>query len=83
MFVPNEVVEKHSKKVVTVAPSTKLIAWVSVITLNMALLFYIFLFALGQTQARQGAWLKSFIYWFVSEVFITSTVLLYHSLRRT
>jgi len=56
-----------------VSLATKVVAWFIVLLLNAGMLFYILLFALQQTNERQGAWLKSFICWLISEVFIVSS----------
>jgi hypothetical protein len=53
--------------------STKLAAWLFIISLCLAMLFYIMLFALEQTKDRQSAWFRSFMIWLVLEIFLTST----------
>ena len=51
----------------------KIAGWVFVIVLNVGLLFYIYLFAIRQTQSRQSAWFQSFVMWFVFDFFIAGT----------
>jgi len=51
----------------------KLAGWVTVLSLNFLMFAYIILFALQQSQARQGAWAKSFVVWLISEIFFVST----------
>ena len=45
---------RDSRKVLTASPFTKLWGWILIVTLNITLLFYIYMFALGRTKARQG-----------------------------
>jgi hypothetical protein len=65
---------RNQANVVTVDPATKIMGWVMVLTMNLAMLMYVMLFALSQSSARQGAWFRSFFIWFVMEVIGTSTV---------
>jgi hypothetical protein len=51
----------------------KVAAWCFVLLMNACMLFYIFIFAIQQTSDRQDAWLKSFLIWLISEVFIVSS----------
>ena len=51
----------------------KAMAWIFVILMNMGLLLYVYLFAMTQTQSRQSAWFRSFIMWFLFDVFVSST----------
>jgi hypothetical protein len=45
-----------------------------VVTLTLlGMLFYVYLFALRQTQERQQAWFQSFVVWVVFEIFLVST----------
>eukprot|EP01035_Chromulina_nebulosa_P068384 gene68384-93717_t len=39
------------------------------------MLFYVFLFALGQTKYRQDAWFRSFMIWISMEIFVVGTVI--------
>lgn len=68
---------RDQRQVLVVSPVAKIAGWALVALVNLGMLFYIYLFAMSQTQARQGAWLQSFIVWFVMEVFIVSTVVCY------
>lgn len=56
-----------------VSQLSKRATWTFIILLNLAMLFYIYLFALKQTSARQSAWLNSFIMWLGFEIFLSST----------
>jgi hypothetical protein len=60
----------------------KFVSWLFVIVMNMVMLFYVYLFALRQSESRQSAWLKSFLVWLVFEIAVSSTglVLLFHLL---
>jgi hypothetical protein len=40
------------------------------------MLFYIFLFAITQDQARQSAWIQSFIIWLALEIFLVSSLVM-------
>ena len=55
----------------------KAFAWVFILTLDVALLFYIFLFAVQQSSARQEAWFNTFIVWLLLEVVLMSTIVVY------
>jgi hypothetical protein len=57
-----------------VEPYQKVIAWLFIITLNVSLLFYIYLFAIRQSIVRQQAWFQTFIIWLILEIFIVSTI---------
>jgi hypothetical protein len=59
----------------TVSRSAKLIAWIYLLVLNGAMLFYIFLFAVSQDHHRQQAWANSFATWLVMEVLVVSSVM--------
>jgi hypothetical protein len=56
-----------------VSPLTKMLSWAFVFLFNFSMFLYILLFALDQSDSRQGALLKSFGIWFASEVFVVST----------
>jgi hypothetical protein len=51
----------------------KAFTWLSLFLVNAALLFYIYLFAIQQTQQRQRAWFKSFLIWLVFEMIVSSS----------
>lgn len=51
----------------------KIAGYTGVFLLNTGMLFYIFLFALLQTDSRQRAWLQSFILWIVVEILLVSS----------
>jgi hypothetical protein len=52
---------------------SKFFSWIFVIFLNIALLFYVYLFAMRQPHSRQSAWFQSFVTWLLFEIFISST----------
>lgn len=56
--------------------------WAFVFVTNFGMLFYVYLFAMAQTQSRQSAWFQSFVIWIFFELFVSSTglVLLTHIL---
>jgi hypothetical protein len=60
-----------------VSAQTKFFGWVFVGLLNFGMLFYVYLFAMQQTQSRQSAWFVSFVIWLVFEIFISSTGLVF------
>jgi hypothetical protein len=62
-----------------VEPFQHIGAWIFIVTLNATLLFYIYLFALRQTSARQEAWFQTFVIWLIFEVFVMSTMVVYIS----
>jgi hypothetical protein len=49
------------------------LGWVFVFVLNFGMLFYVYLFALNQTNSRQTAWFKSLLMWFLFDILIAST----------
>lgn len=59
----------------SVSWTAKAIGWAIIAILNLGMLFYVFLFASSQSVGNQNAWLRSFIVWFFSEVFIVSTLI--------
>jgi hypothetical protein len=54
---------------------SKALVYLLVLSLNAGMLFYVFLFALGQTKYRQDAWFRSFLIWICMEVFVVGTVI--------
>jgi hypothetical protein len=57
----------------TIAMEYKALGWISLIVLNMAMLFYVYLFAMNQSSSRQSAWFQSFVIWFLFDLFLAST----------
>lgn len=55
----------------------KSFAWIFVVALNLAIMFYVYLFAVNQTNERQSAWFQTFIVWLLMEVFVISTLMVY------
>ena len=48
-------------------------------TINLGILFYVYLFAMQQSSDRQSAWLISFMLWLIFEVVVISTVVVFIS----
>ena len=69
--VNREDVQVHGVTSIT----TKSIVYLLILSLNAAMLFYVFLFALGQTKYRQDAWFRSFLIWISMEIFVVGTVI--------
>jgi hypothetical protein len=71
-----------SSKADRVSPRLKLCSWLFVVFSNIAMLLYVYLFAMNQTQSRQSAWFLSFVTWLLFEIFVSSTglVLVLHLL---
>ena len=53
----------------------KQIGWGFLFVFNLALLIYIFLFAIGQDEGRQQAWSKSFGMWLLMEIVVISSLM--------
>jgi hypothetical protein len=68
-----------------VTMDTKIFISVLVTFTLLGMLFYVYLFALRQTQDRQQAWFQSFVIWIIFEIFLvsTGTVFLTHILIPT
>jgi hypothetical protein len=64
--------EKHKQ----VTFGVKIAACTGLFIFSAALLFYVYLFAMRQTDSRQSAWFQSFVVWLLFEIFIVSSVLL-------
>jgi uncharacterized membrane protein len=60
-----------------VSRSAKWLAWIVITLMNVAMLFYIFLFAVSQESHRQRAWAQSFGLWLVVEVIIVSSAIVF------
>ena len=58
-----------------VSVTYKVIVYLAILSSNAAMLFYVFLFALGQTKYRQDAWFRSFVIWISMEIFVVGTVI--------
>lgn len=53
----------------------KVIGWMVIFLMNFGMLFYVYLFAMNQTQSRQASWFWSFVIWIFFEIFVSSTAL--------
>ena len=49
--------------------------WALLITMNLGMLFYIFLFGISRDGHHQAAWAKSFAIWLGMEIFLISTIM--------
>lgn len=55
----------------------KLLGWVLICGINLSLLFYIYLFAMNQTEVTQNAWFQSFLIWFFMDMVLVATLMVY------
>jgi hypothetical protein len=62
--------------------TSQVIGWMFIFLMNFGMLFYVYLFAMTQTHARQSAWFQSFVMWLLFEIFLSSTgmVIFFHLL---
>lgn len=70
----NESRQSESNRLAQVSPSSQSMGWVVLLGLDAIFLFYIYLFAMRQTESRQTVWLLSFVIWIVFDVMIASTM---------
>eukprot|EP01036_Dinobryon_divergens_P022213 gene22213-30453_t len=63
------------KKAVSIR--TKIVFYAVIVVANALMLFYILLFAIQQTKHRQQAWFRSFMLWFMTEVLLTCTMVVW------
>ena len=73
-----EIVERKSmlrkqKELKPVSKWLKLFGVLIILVLDLTLLFYIFLFAVNQTEDRQSAWVQSFLIWLALEILLVSS----------
>jgi hypothetical protein len=79
--VTGEIAEKKSMQgkhmdLKPVSKGAKVCGFVFILLLDMALVFYIFLFAVNQDQSRQSAWVQSFLIWLALEIFLVSSLVM-------
>ena len=55
-----------------VSMEIKILCWVFVLAIDIAMLYFVFLFALGQDSYRQRAWAKSFAIWLSLDIIVVS-----------
>jgi hypothetical protein len=65
---------RQSPKLRMVPGSLKLLCWGLLSLLDVGCLFYIILFSLRQTEARQHAWFQSFLIWITFDIVVASTL---------
>lgn len=53
----------------------KFVGWGVIILMDLGMLFYIYLFALTQSEDNQSAWLKTFIIWLLTDMIFISTAM--------
>jgi hypothetical protein len=53
----------------------KTLGWFILVSLNLACIFYVTIFAIQATPAQQQAWFKSFLLWLICDVIFTSTAM--------
>jgi hypothetical protein len=77
--------DKESMQKKTTSTHAKVFAYFFILIVNAGMLFYIFLFAINESNKQQNAWLQSFLLCVFSEVFLSSTqtVFLIHFLIPT
>jgi hypothetical protein len=56
---------------------SKVMAWAYLILSNLGILFYIYLFAIQQSDERQRHWLAAFVVWVATDMILISTTLTY------
>lgn len=67
--------KRDFKKVKEVSLIYKIFGWIFLALIIIGMLFYIFLFAIGQNSSRQSAWVYSFLLWLCIEIFVVSSLL--------
>eukprot|EP01036_Dinobryon_divergens_P024404 gene24404-32851_t len=61
----------------SVSVRTKIFFYVLIAVANALMLFYVLLFAIQQTKHRQRAWFESFMLWFMTEILLTCTMVVW------
>ena len=61
----------------SVSVRTKIFFYVLIAVANALMLFYVLLFAIQQTKHRQRAWFQSFMLWFMTEILLTCTMVVW------
>jgi hypothetical protein len=65
--------QRDSLMIVPVSAWKKIVAWCFIGSLNLGMLFYVFLFATLQDNAHQSAWGQSFAIWLLLEIGLISS----------
>ena len=60
-----------------IQPAYKAASWVFLTLTAVAMLLYIYLFAMGQSQHRQNAWFRSFLVWLVFEIVLCASAIVF------
>jgi len=66
--------KRDDEKVHSVKKYQKYLAYTYILLLDAGMIFYIFLFAISQTDANQAAWLQSFLLWLAADFFLVDPV---------
>ena len=66
--------DHHVSAVKEISSEQKYLGYAVIFSINVAMVVYIFLFALQQSKYRQSAWLQSFILWLLTEIVFVSTL---------
>lgn len=61
----------------SVSLHSKILFYAVIVIVNAAMLLYILLFAIQQTKYRQRAWFQSFMLWFMTEILLTCTLVVW------
>ena len=61
----------------SISIGSKIVFYAIIVVVNALMLFYILLFAIQQTKHRQRAWFQTFMLWFMTEVLLTCTMVVW------
>jgi hypothetical protein len=65
---------RESFKLSKVSSVLKTLGWLLLFSMNAVFLFYIFLFAMRQSKARQSDWFLTFMIWILFDITVASTM---------
>ncbi len=66
--------DNHVSAAKEVSSTQKNLGYAVILSVNLVMVVYIFLFALQQSKYRQSAWLQSFLLWLMTEIVFVSTL---------
>jgi hypothetical protein len=69
--------QRDNKKYPGVLRITKVFVWGIISIVLSGMLFYVYLFAMRQTAARQAAWFKTFLIWLLFEIVLVSFAIVF------
>jgi hypothetical protein len=55
----------------------KSLTWAFLFVASMGMLFYIYIFAMRQTNSRQSSWFSSFVVWLIFEIILVSSAIVF------